>query len=92
MLASTNEKGVAMQYVWFFLLGVFITFYMVTMGTLCSAAAEGEDAELTSNECLGAWFVATALMITPPGTSCLDGAVQYRGSMHHSGCCSGSHD
>ena len=63
MLASTNEKGVAMQYVWFFLLGVFITFYMVTMGTLCSAAAEGEDAGLTSNECLGAWFVATALMI-----------------------------
>lgn len=52
-----------MQYVWFFLLGVFTVFYMVTMGTLCSAAAEGEDAELTSNECLGVWFVGTALMI-----------------------------
>lgn len=63
MLASTNEKGAAMQYVWFFLLGFFVVFYMVTMGTLCSAAAEGEDAGLTSNECLGAWFVATALMI-----------------------------
>lgn len=53
-----------MQYVWFFLLGVFVVFYMVAMGTLCSAAAEGEDAGLTSNECLGVWFVGTALMIT----------------------------
>lgn len=52
-----------MQYVWFFLLGVFITFYMVAVGTFCSAAAEGEDAELTSNECLGVWLVGTALMI-----------------------------
>lgn len=53
-----------MQYVWVFLLGVFITFYMVAVGTFCSAAAEGEDAELTSNECLGVWLVGTALMIT----------------------------
>lgn len=53
-----------MQYVGFFLLGFFAVFYMVAVGTLCSAAAEGEDAELTSNECLGAWFVGTALMIT----------------------------
>ena len=52
-----------MHYIWFFLLGFFITFYMVTMGTFCSAAAEGEDAGLTGNECLGVWFVATALMI-----------------------------
>lgn len=53
-----------MQYVGFFLLGFFAVFYMVAVGTFCSAAAEGEDAELTSNECLGVWLVGTALMIT----------------------------
>lgn len=53
-----------MQYVWVFLLGVFITFYMVAVGAFCSAAAEGDDAELTGNECLGVWLVGTALMIT----------------------------
>lgn len=58
------RKVPLVHYIWFFLLGVFITFYMVTMGTFCSAAAEGEDAELTSNECLGVWLVGTALMIT----------------------------
>lgn len=57
------RKVPLVHYIWFFLLGVFITFYMVTMGTFCSAAAEGEDAGLTGNECLGVWFVATALMI-----------------------------
>lgn len=59
------RKVPLVHYIWFFLLGVFITFYMVTMGTFCSAAAEGEDAGLTGNECLGVWFVATALMIVP---------------------------
>lgn len=57
------RKVPLVQYVWVFLLGFFVVFYMVTMGTFCSAAAEGEDAELTSNECLGVWFVGTALMI-----------------------------